>query len=52
MYSAYQLNKQSDNMHPSCSPFPTLNQLEIAPYATFFFLVIFIFIFYFIIFLI
>ena len=26
MYSAYKLNKQSDNIHPRCTPFPILNQ--------------------------
>ena len=26
MYSAYQLNKQSDNIQPWCTPFPILNQ--------------------------
>ena len=26
MYSAYKLNKQSDNMHPWCTPFPIWNQ--------------------------
>ena len=25
-YSAYKLNKQSDNIKPSCTPFPVLNQ--------------------------
>ena len=26
MYSVYKLNKQSDNIQPSCTPFPILNQ--------------------------
>ena len=26
MYSAYKLNKQGDNIHPWCTPFPILNQ--------------------------
>ena len=26
MYSAYKLNKQGDNMHPGCTPFPIWNQ--------------------------
>ena len=26
MYSAYKLNKQGDNMHPRCIPFPIWNQ--------------------------
>ena len=26
MYSAYKLNKQGDNMHPWCTPFPIFNQ--------------------------
>ena len=26
MYSAYELNQQSDNIQPCCTPFPILNQ--------------------------
>ena len=26
MYSAFRLNKQADNIHPSCTPFPIWNQ--------------------------
>ena len=26
MYSAYKLNNQSDNIQPSCTPFPIWNQ--------------------------
>ena len=29
MYSAYKLNKQSDNIQPCCTPFPILNQLVV-----------------------
>ena len=35
MYSAYKLNKQSDNTQPCCTPFPILNQSVPCPVLTF-----------------